>query len=78
MSLIEGVETVCQQNFLQVALRVGVIWAVVAGVIVAGGSFLPGDLPHNDTPDTLPGPGTAITQTLSSGTLSPIQLQKWR
>lgn len=35
---------------------VGTIAGIVTGAIVVGGIFLPGDLPHVDTPDTLPGP----------------------
>ena len=43
---------------------------IVAGAIAIGGTFLPGDLPHVDTPDTLPGPSNVIAQTASATSLS--------
>ena len=43
---------------------------IVAGAIAIGGAFLPGDLPHVDTPDTLPGPTNVIAQTASATSLS--------
>ncbi len=49
------------------AQRIGV-GVVVAGAIAVGGTFLPGDLPHVDTPDTLPGPPNVVAQTVSSTT----------
>ena len=47
------------------AQRIGVK-VIVAGAIAIGGTFLPGDLPHVDTPDTLPGPPNVIAQTATS------------
>ena len=43
---------------------------IVAGAIAIGGAFLPGDLPHVDTPNTLPGPPNVIAQTASATSLS--------
>ena len=55
---------------LVIALIVFAQGLIVAGAIAIGGTFLPGDLPHVDTPDTLPGPSNVIAQTASATSLS--------
>ncbi len=60
----------------------GIVAVAVAGVIVVGGIFVPGDLPHIDTPETLPGPNSVITPTVSRSTITlgdapPAYIVRW-
>ena len=84
MSIVENVEVHQTVQHVSRVIAVGAIILVialivfaqrmgrviVAGAIAIGGTFLPGDLPHVDTPDTLPGPSNVIAQTASATSLS--------
>ena len=52
------------------AQRIGV-GVIVAGAIAIGGTLLPGELPHVDTPDTFPGAPNASGQIATSQTATP-------
>ena len=55
---------------LIICVRTGIVGVAVAGVIAVGGIFVPGDLTHIDTPETLPGPNSVITATVSPSTIT--------